>query len=75
MKEYIQRIRNDKTLIGPDKHKFFLPYNLRDKLIALKEWKLAIGPHFNRKLIIDEYRNRLQRQQWGSPLGKTVSAM
>ena len=75
MMEYIQRIRDDKTLIGQNKYKVFLPYNLRDKLIALKNWKLAIGPHSNRKLIIEEYRNRLQRKQWGSPVKETASAI
>ena len=75
MKEYILRIRKDKSLVGPNKQKVFLPYNLRDKLLARKEWQLAIGPPINRRLIIEEYRNRLQRQQRGSPLGKTVSEM
>ena len=62
MMEYIQRIRNDKTVVGPTM--FFLPYNLRDKLIAMKERKLALGPYMNRKLLIDEYRLRKERESW-----------
>ena len=53
MKEYIQRINRDMSADGPSK--FFLPYNLRDKLIANKERRLAQGPRINRQLIIEEY--------------------
>ena len=62
MMEYIQRIRKDMTAVGPSK--FFLPYNLRDKLIAMEQKKLAVGPYLNRKLIIDEYRLKKEREAW-----------
>ena len=72
MEKYIKSIRERQRA---SQYKLWLPFDLRDKLNAKKSKKLAEGPYANRKLIIDEYRNRLQCQQWGSPLGKTVPAM
>ena len=73
MMEYIQRIRDEKVHIGQNNYKVYLPYNLRDKLIALRNWKFAIGPHSNRKFLIDEYRLRQQRKQLGSPVKVATS--
>ena len=66
MKEFIQKIKEHKIRVGKDNHRIFLPYNLRDKLIAMRGRKLAEGPYANRKLLIDEYRLRKERQQWNS---------
>ena len=67
MMEYIQKIREQKVL-GQSNYKIYLPYNLRDKLIAMRNCGLAVGPYCNRKLLIDEYRLKQQRKQWGSPV-------
>ena len=75
MMEYIQRIREQKVLLGQNNYNVYLPCNLRDKLIALRNWKLAVGPYSNRKLLIEEYRLRLQRKQWGSTVKATTSSV
>ena len=66
MEDYIKKIRQQKIHIGENNIRVYLPYNLRDKLIVMRGKKLAEGPYFNRKLIIDEYRLKHQRKQWSS---------
>ena len=64
MKAHVMSIRAKKIHLGEDNHKLFLPFNLRDKLIAMRDRKLAEGPYINRKMLIDEYKLKQQRKQW-----------
>ena len=66
MKKYIKSIRERQVRVGENNYKLWLPYDLRDLLVAKKSKKLAEGPYANRKLLIDEYRLRKERQQWNS---------
>ena len=66
MKEYIKNIRSRKVLLGRNNYKLYLPFNLRDKLIAMRNRKLATGPYCNRKRIIDEYRRKKEREKWNT---------
>ena len=62
MMDYIRRRRRDVAANGHSK--FFIPYNLRDVLNAKKERELAQGPRINRRLIIEEYRLKKEREAW-----------
>ena len=64
MKDYIQKIREQKIHIGENNVRVYLPYNLRDKLIAMRGKRLAEGPYINRKMLIDEYKLKQQWKQW-----------
>ena len=58
--EYIRsRRRSSKTGVA-----MYIPYDARDIINASKERDLAQGPKCNRQFLIEEYRNKKQRQAW-----------
>ena len=64
MKAHVMSIRAKKIHLGSDDHKLYLPFNLRDKIIALRHKKLAEGPLANRQQLIQEYWLKKIREGW-----------
>ena len=63
MKNYIKEIRSQGTRAGKNNHKVWIPYDLREKLNALRSKRLAEGSYCNRQFLIQEYQ---LKQQWNS---------
>ena len=64
VKELIKSVRARKLRMGAAQYKFYIPYDLRDKIFALRSKRLTEGPLANRQLLIQEYRLRQIRKEW-----------